>query len=61
MAIPDQNAARAAQGRCAVRDEEGAAIDVDTPDVDVDLPEVDVGINEKGNPDVDVTTTSMST
>lgn len=27
---------------------------VDAPDVDVDLPDVDVGINEKGNPDVDV-------
>jgi hypothetical protein len=27
---------------------------IDGPDVDVDLPDVDVGINEKGNPDVDV-------
>ena len=27
---------------------------VDGPDVDVDLPDVDVGLNEKGNPDVDV-------
>lgn len=31
---------------------EGAAIDVDGPDID--LPDVDVGINEKGNPDIDV-------
>lgn len=29
-------------------------VDVDAPDVDVDLPKVNVGINEKGNPDVDV-------
>jgi hypothetical protein len=38
-------------------DPEGVAIDVDLPDVDlpdVDAPDVDVGINEKGNPDVDV-------
>ena len=31
-------------------DEQGVAL----PDVDVDLPDVDVGVNEKGNPDVDV-------
>ena len=31
-------------------DERGLAL----PGVDVDLPDVDVGINEKGNPDVDV-------
>jgi len=37
-------------------DPQGAAIDVDVPDVDVDLPDVDVGINNKGNPDVDVKT-----
>jgi hypothetical protein len=38
-------------------DREGVAIDVDLPDVDlpdVDAPDVDVGINEKGNPDIDV-------
>lgn len=38
-------------------DREGVAIDVDLPDVDlpdVDTPDVDVGINEKGNPDIDV-------
>jgi hypothetical protein len=31
-------------------------IDIDLPDLtpDVDLPDVDVGINDKGNPDVDV-------
>ena len=33
-------------------DPQGAAIDVDLPDVD--LPDVDVGINNKGNPDIDV-------
>jgi hypothetical protein len=35
-------------------DPRGGVIDVDTPDVDVDLPDVDVGINNKGNPDIDV-------
>ena len=30
-------------------------IDPQGVDLDVDLPDVDVGINEKGNPDVDVT------
>ncbi|HEX6375048.1 MAG TPA: hypothetical protein VFZ91_04950 [Allosphingosinicella sp.] len=33
-------------------DPEGAVIDIDLPDVD--LPDVDVGINDKGNPDIDV-------
>ena len=33
-------------------DPQGVAIDVDLPDVD--LPDVDVGINNKGNPDIDV-------
>jgi hypothetical protein len=32
----------------------GDGVVVDRPDVDVDLPKVNVGINEKGNPDVDV-------
>jgi hypothetical protein len=31
---------------------EGAAIDIDLPDIDA--PDVDIGINNKGNPDVDV-------
>jgi len=31
---------------------EGVSMDIDTPDIDV--PDVDIGINEKGNPDVDV-------
>ena len=32
--------------------DQGLDIDIDTPDVD--LPDVDVGINNKGNPDIDV-------